>query len=344
MGLLGFPEKEIDKNNYEETHMSVNIGKLAATTIDARKDKVSDNVTAHNGLLTFIKKSGNIETFDGGEYILEAISYAENTNAGSYSGADQFAVDAQDNIDAAKYGWAQYAVTLPITGRQELTNNGKAQIINLVKNEVLVAETSMANLINRHLFLDGTGNSGKNLTGLAAAVPLAPTNIYGSINRNTAGGAFWKNKKFQATVDGGDSAIATPATIGKYFNTFYRQLVRGTDKPNVIIAGDSVYGIYEASLQTIQRVTSSETASLGFTALEYKGIPVILETTASGITNTSAYFLNTKYLKWRPHVDRNFVSLDDKDPFNQDLTVKALAFAGNLTCSGSMFQGIYSNT
>jgi hypothetical protein len=171
---------------------------------------------------------------------------------------------------------------------------------------------------------------------------LAPTNIYGGIDRSATANAFWKNKKFQATVDG--TGVATSATILGYWNNFITQVTRGTDKPNVIIAGPAVFAIFEGALQAMQHIYSSDKASAGFTTLQYQGIPVVFETTGAGIGNTDAYFLNTKYLKWRPHAKRNMVSLDDKSSVNQDATVKTLAWAGNLTSAGAQFQGRFSNT
>lgn len=317
-------------------------GDLAATTIEARKNEIADNVTSHNALLRFIKDSGNVEEFDGGTPIVEALSYAENGNAGSYSGADILPTAAQDVISVANFQMAQYAVPVMFTGREELINNGKAQIINLVKNRVTVAENTMENLLNRHLYLDGTGNGGKNLTGLGAAVILSSTNVYGGIDRSVTANAFWQNKKFQASVDG--TGVATAATIQGYFNTFIQTLTRGTDRTNVVISGASVYSLFEASLQAIQRITDSKLADAGFTSLKYQGIPVVFDTAVSGINTNVAYFLNTKYLKWRPHADRNMIALDDKSSVNQDATVKTLVWAGNLTTSFSGLQGIFSNT
>ena len=53
------------------------------------------------------------------------------------------------------------------------------------------------------------------------------------------------------------------------------------------------------------------------------------------------YMLNTKYLKYRPHKDRNMVSLNPNKRYsvNQDAEVQIIAWAGNLTSSGLQFQG-----
>jgi len=53
------------------------------------------------------------------------------------------------------------------------------------------------------------------------------------------------------------------------------------------------------------------------------------------------FFLNTKFLKFRPHSARNMVPLNPSRRYaiNQDAEVAILAFAGNMTSSGTQFQG-----
>jgi hypothetical protein len=53
------------------------------------------------------------------------------------------------------------------------------------------------------------------------------------------------------------------------------------------------------------------------------------------------YFLNSNYIYFRPHKDRNFVPLEpDRFSVNQDAMVKLVAFAGNLTLSNASVQGV----
>jgi len=53
------------------------------------------------------------------------------------------------------------------------------------------------------------------------------------------------------------------------------------------------------------------------------------------------WFLNTKYICFRPHKDRNFVPIGgERQAVNQDAIVKLIGWAGNMTCSGAQFQGV----
>jgi len=52
------------------------------------------------------------------------------------------------------------------------------------------------------------------------------------------------------------------------------------------------------------------------------------------------YFLNTDFLFYRPHVNRNMVPLENKTSINQDATVVPLLWAGNMTLSNGALQGV----
>ena len=58
----------------------------------------------------------------------------------------------------------------------------------------------------------------------------------------------------------------------------------------------------------------------------------------------SMFFLNTDYIFFRPHADRNFTVLgDDRFATNQDAMVKLIGFAGNMTVSNRRLQGVLTN-
>jgi hypothetical protein len=73
-----------------------NVSDVLATTIENRSRKIADNVTKNNALLTYLDKRGNTKTVSGGSVIFQELSFAENGNAGWYSGYDLLPVAAQD--------------------------------------------------------------------------------------------------------------------------------------------------------------------------------------------------------------------------------------------------------
>jgi hypothetical protein len=317
---------------------------IATTTLENRGTKIRNNVENNNAILKYMRKSGNIRTFSGGRLIYEPLDFAENGNAAWYSGFDQLGVAAQDVISSAEFSIKQCAVPVVISGLEQLQNDGREAIIDLLAGRIQTAERTMANLVATGLYSDGTGSGSKQIVGLDAAVPVDPsTGTYGGINR--ANWTFWCSKKW--TTDGDNSTTAaTTSTIQGLFNTFWAGLVRGTDHPNLILMGSTIWGTYMGSLQTLQRFTSPGTAELGFETLKYLQADVVLDGGIGGAANTNtAYFLPPDYLHFRPHAKRNFVPLSPSRRFaiNQDAEVAILAFAGAMTCSGARFQGRFKN-
>lgn len=312
-----------------------NVSDIIATTIQSRSKKLADNVTKNNALLAQLKLKGNVRTVSGGSSILEELTFAENANAGWYSGYDLLPVAVQDVLSAAEFDLKQAACPVVISGLDQLKNSGKERMIDLLEGRVKVAEATMMNLLAEGVYSDGTGSGGKEVTGLDAAVPVNPaTGTYGGIDRATW--TFWRSKSTTAGV------ALTSSTVQGAFNTMWASLVRGRQRPDLIIVDDFMWGIYMASLQAQQRFTGTDTGKLGFPSIKFMDADVVLDGGVGGFATTkTAYFLNTEFINWRPHAQRNMVPLapNRRYAINQDAEVQILGWAGNLTCSGAQFQG-----
>ena len=319
---------------------------IITTTIESRSRKIADNVTKNNALLARLNQRGNIKTVSGGSIILEELSFAANGNGGWYSGYDLLPVAAQDVISAAQFNFKQLACPVVISGLEQIQNSGREQQIDLMEARIGVAEATMANLMAQGVYSDGTTFGGKTLTGLDAAVEstitASQTATYAGISRNTW--SFWRN--YSTGAINLPTAGATGTMLG-LLNTAWAKLTRGSDRPDLIIMDNNYWSIYLQSLQAIQRFTSPDTGNLGFPSIKFMDADVVLDGGIGGYiytnatTGGTAFLLNTKYIRLRPHKDRNMVSLSPNRRYavNQDAEVAILAWAGNLTCSGAQFQG-----
>jgi len=321
------------------------VSDIIATTIQSRSGELADNVTNNNPLLLKLKSKGNVRPFSGGNVILEEIMYNDTStnNTNSYSGFETLNISPNSPISAAQFSIAQYASAVTISGLEMLQNSGKEAIIDLLEGRIKVAEAQLANRINLDLYGDGTGNGGKNLTGLAAAVADAPSSgTYGGISRATW--SFWRNQAFSGVTNGG--AAVSAANIQSYMTQLAIKLVRGTDKADLIVADNNYYNLYVNSLQAIQRVTDPEMAGSGFASLKFYGGGTSADVVLGGGIGAQEpanhmYFLNTDYIFFRPHKDRNFVPIGgERQSVNQDAIVKLIGWAGNLTASGAQFNGV----
>lgn len=324
------------------------VSDLIATTIESRSGHLADNLTNNVPLLKYLKKKGNQRPVSGGSVIYEEIMYNDSSTdtANSYSGYDAINISPDSPISAAQFDFKQYAASVTVNGLEILKNSGKEAIIDLLDSRIKIAEARLLNRIGSDLYLDGTGNGGKNITGLAAAVPDDPTTgTYGGINRATW--SFWRPVKFSGSSDGG--AAITSSNIVAYMTKLALSLVKDNEAPTLILADANYYSLYVNALQAIQRVTSEgsgESTGAGFSGVKFYGGGVSSDVLMCGgigspATANHMWFLNPNYIFWRPHKDRNFTPIGgERQAVNQDAIVKLMGWAGNMTMSGSRYQGV----
>ena len=316
---------------------------IIATTIQSRSGELADNLTQNNAILQRLNQKGNVRPFSGGNVILEEIMYDDSTtnNANSYSGYEVLNIAPDSPISAAQYKIAQYADSVTMSGLEMLQNSSKEAIIDLLDGRMQVSEARLLNRISGDLYGDGTGNGGKNLDGLGAAVAAVPTSgTYGGINRATW--TFWQN---QIT-----SGATSSSTILAAMTSAAIKQIRGTDKADLIVAGNTLYSYYVGALQAIQRIAAEESGAAGFASLKFYGGGTSADVVLGGgygaqETATYMYFLNTNYIFLRPHKERNFVPIGgERQSINQDAIVKLYGWAGNLTTSNSFLQGLLTGS
>jgi hypothetical protein len=220
-------------------------------------------------------------------------------------------------------------------------------MIDLMESRLSVAESSMSNLCSAGVYSDGTGSGGKEIDGLGAAVPLLPAAApYGGIDGSAF--TFWQN----AVID-----AASATDLLSNMNLLWSQLVRGTDRPDLLPCDGAFWNEYVGLLQVNQRFSNTQDGDAGFTSVKFMDADVVLD---GGVYNVSSgastpagtsgavgapagtcFFLNTDYIHFRPHKDRNMVPLSPNRRYatNQDAEVQILGWAGNMTTSGRQFQG-----
>jgi hypothetical protein len=318
---------------------SPNLGEIVTTTLRNRAGDLRDNVSNNNAILSVMKARGRIKPVDGGRTIVEEMDYAENATFQWYSGYDQLNVAPSDVITAAEFNYAQAAVAVSLSGLEELQNSGKEQVIDLLEARIENAMRTMSNNISLGIYSDGTGYGGRQIGGIQLLVADNPTvGTVGGINR--ANWVFFRNQKFSGTTDGG--AAITALNIQSYMNALWLRTVRGADKPNTIIADNNYFNLYWQSLQAIQRITSDGQGQAGFSSLKYMSADVVFDGgIGGGCPANHMYFLNTNFLKYRPHRARNMVPIGgERLAVNQDAMVKLVGFAGNMTLSNALLQGV----
>ena len=115
---------------------------------------------------------------------------------------------------------------------------------------------------------------------------------------------------------------------------------------DLCIADANFYGFYINSLQALQRVQQDGNSSMvgaGFSSVKFYGGGTTCDVVFDGgignlATANHMWFLNTDFIRFRPHKDRNFVPIGgERQAVNQDAVVKIFGWAGNMTHRGPQF-------
>ena len=237
-------------------------------------------------------------------------------------------------------------------------------MIDLLESRIGNAERTFQNNLSNDAYSAGTADGGKQVNGLQALVAFTPTSgTVGGINRATWG--FWQNQSWSFATAG---LAPGAATIQTMMNRMWLSQARQADKPDLMIADNTYFRYYWESLQAIQRITNEKDAEAGYMSLKFMTADVVYDggfqgltginqgtnnnqappfgsgqswSSGSGAPTNSLYSLNTDYIFWRPHKDRNMVPLDpDRFSVNQDAMVKLVGWAGNLCMSNAFLQAV----
>jgi hypothetical protein len=310
---------------------------LVTTTFRKHRKDIKDLISNNNVLHQRLTKKGNVKHEDGGLSIVEPLDYAQNQTYQRYSGYDTLNIGASDVISAAEFQWRQIAISVTASGQELRTNKGDSRIINLVKSRMKNATRTFKNNFSNDLYSDGTLSN--QINGLQALIADSGQGTIGGIDSATW--AFWRNKvqSAAAPIQGGGAVTMSKDTIENQMLNLWLSLVRGDDRPDLWIASNDYFAMYENSQISFKRYTNSESAKGGFTSLKYKDADVVFDG-GSGIPNAHMYALNTEYLYLVAHTDADMTTMDEMKPYNQDAAVIPILWMGNLCVSNRAQQGV----
>ncbi len=307
--------------------MSLNYNAIEALTKKKYIPKLIDNIFKTNPVLMLLKDRQ--KSYDGGLKIVEPLIYGNLGGINSFSMYDTVQYDTDLPISAAEFEAKNYVGGLIISKDEELRNNGESQVLDMVDSKMKILEKSLQARFSTDIYADGTGNSGKNLTGLAAAV--ADSGTYGTIDRGTY--AWWKAK---VSANSGTPRDLTLAMMAQMFMS----LSDGDDTPDLIVCPPGVWLKYHDLVKgqiQVQSAVGKKLADYGFQTLEFMGVPLVADLNCTAGT---MFFLNLKYAQLRVHKDANFAVT----PFRRDDTrlamKKEIIWNGNFTINNCRRFGV----
>jgi len=317
---------------------------ILSMALEDRSSSYQDLVSNNNALLAVMRKKGLWQTYSGPR-IRQTLQVSKNV-AQWYSGYDQLLNPAIDLFNDAFYDPKMVVVPIILSMQEILNNQGDAQLMDVLDSYMAAAERALEDTMDAGLYSDGTANGGKQITGLATAVPIVTnTGVYGGIDRANA--AIWRTSTFDAqSVVAAIGTQVTATTIRPFLNYVMTNRSRGRDYADLLIMSPEHYSAYDAATVVIQR-QQNETSlgKLGFSALEYIGggkrAEIVLDGgIGSNMPANTTFGINTDSMRLRYHPSRNFDKVFDGDgqmPIDKDAIAQFIGWMGELTMVNPLF-------
>lgn len=317
---------------------------VLSMALEERSSGYQDLVSNNNALLAVLKRKGLWESYSGPR-IRQTLQIAKQ-DIQWYNGYDYLDNPPLELFNDAYFTPKMAVVPISLTMEEILNNQGENQLMPVLSSYIKAGENALEDGMDQAIHSDGTGFGGKQLTGLAAAVPIVTNaGTYGGISR--VDNAIWRTTTYDAnSAFPSIGTQVTKDTIRPMLNTIMTARSRGRNYADLLLMSPEHYAAYDAATLPIQRITnSSGLGTLGFSTLEYVGggkrAEIVLDGgIGSNMPANTTYGLNTDSLRMRYNPSRNFDKLFDGDgqmPINQDALAQFIGFMGELTMTNPLF-------
>jgi hypothetical protein len=238
---------------------------------------------------------GYKEVVPGGRLFEWTIEYAINTTFKSYGEVERLDVTRIDCLDCTRYDHRIFAGTIQFTDLELARNQEPNRKVDILERKLDNGKKSAGEQLNKMLYLDGLGNSGKDWGGLAQIIPDDPTT--GTVGGIPASFTFWRSRQTSG------AATATPFDNLPSALTSVMNLcsIGGVDAwPTAVVMDRVSFQGYESGLVKIERLVRNDGqgatgGDIGFLnrALSHKGVPLFYDEAAPA---GKAYVINSKFL------------------------------------------------
>ena len=199
---------------------------ILSMAVEDRSSGYQDLVSNNNALLAVMRRKGLWQTYSGPR-IRQTLQIGKQV-AQWYSGYDQLLNPAIDLFNDAYYDPKMVVVPIVLSMQEILNNEGENQIEDVFDAYMAAAEKALEDAMDAGIYSDGTANGGKQITGLATAVPITVNSgVYGGIDRANA--TIWQTKTYDAHSFLSGSTQVSSTTVRPMLNYIMTQRSRGRD-------------------------------------------------------------------------------------------------------------------
>lgn len=218
--------------------------------------------------------------------------YATNANGGSFLGFDTLATAAVDNTLKLTYDCKFNYQDVSLAKTDLALNDTEKQVADLMKRQIASDTVDLADKLGTQFYADGTGNSGKDILGLAAIVDD------GTSVASIGGQSRSTTPQLDATV----TASSGTLTLAKMY-TMWDAVTEGSQSPDLILTTKAVRSLYQQLLDPKERynyeaASKTDQSFLGTGAKElmFRGAMLVAD---SKCTSGTMFFLNSSSFEFQ---------------------------------------------
>lgn len=323
--------------------MADNFSDIYSTTWELREKKPADAVADHIPLIWHIRKDGNIKEVSGGRFFSENIRIAQNQYVQLIDPDQEISMGYNNTLAAFQFTPKIIVTPTLINELEQAQNQGVSQFLDLMDERQEIADESTWNVMEAMMQGDGTTYGGKAFAGIRSYVVDSTTSgSVGGLARLTYS-AIRNASVNLASTFGSATDSSNIESRTRYVKNL---IVRGTDKPNLGLFGQTYFNAACDSFSGKQRITKNqEMYEANFDNVIIEGVSIVNAggKIFSGLSHIAAdrgYLLNTKTFKLKMYSGYNFQPLNKRTSFNQLVEAAILLGIGQLTMNNPALNAV----
>ena len=303
-----------------------NVGQRVASNWElVVKTKPEDQIHDDYWLLNQLSQGNGFKGKSGGDFITCPIEYALNTTVGSYSDLDLISTTRSDTFDRYEAQWKEHAGSYVISDLEADRNAGEGQVFDLRAAKLENLRQSIRSSLNAMLFSDGTGNSSKDLMGLAGLVASSPST--GTVQGVSRVSYTWARNQQTAGTQTTSAFDNLRAAMRSIYNLCSNGI--SSDHPTFAVTTRTVFEGFEGLLLANERFADKSSGEGAFKneVLKFKGAKISYD---NDCPSGTLYFLNPKFLKLYYKTGAWMKAQPPARPVNQTGDIVLIRTMGNL--------------
>ena len=274
---------------------------ILSTTLRILLDEEVDNLFKATPLLNEMRKSGGIETYDGGQKLNIPLILAEHSQITQLSnGYEPVNLAVKDALRQAEYNWCDFVAPVVITKKEELSNRGERAIVNIAEARMKSVMGMLQREVEKQIVADDSSILSE-LQTLKATATRGNGGFLSNAQGGEVGGISTStfttyNNQYKSNA----AAVSIPDMVDLYIQC--QAATPGGGSPNVILSSATAYQKYKELLFANERFMAEDSLDGGRLSLMFHGARMYYDPFMDNQTDANAkeifmYFLNTDHLK-----------------------------------------------